>query len=187
MLYVIIRLKPMYHWWYATPQLEKCLTCHKGSWTCLKASQSLSYSHLRYTHTDLHSQTSQDSPSHTCSTSHSPFQPSSFILQSITSISRPSRNLFLLYSKAAPTPVPGSQLASCKVYDLNRTTQINPPRFILSNQHVNLHYSRVRQDWYFKTTVLKIICLVTLEHFEVKHTSLTPTSSFWKRSIFFFF
>lgn len=136
----------MCHQWYAIPQLEKCLTCYKGSRTCLKASQSLSYSHLRYTHTDPRSQTSQDSPSHTWSTSHSPFQPFSFILQSLTSISRPSNSAvshgppcFLLYSKAAPTWVPGSQFTSCKVYDLNRPTQINPPKFILSNQHTNLH------------------------------------------------
>lgn len=131
-----LRLKPVYHQQYATPQLEKLLTCYRSSWTCPKTPQSLSYSHLRYIHTDLHSQISQDSPV-TPGVLHIPlFSP--FILQRLTSVSSPSvlllsphTALFLFYSKAASTQAPGSQFASYKVHDFNITTQINPPKIYL--------------------------------------------------------
>lgn len=49
--YVITRLKPICHRWNALSQLGKCLACCTASQRCLEASQSLSYSHLRLTHT----------------------------------------------------------------------------------------------------------------------------------------
>lgn len=141
--YVITRLKPICHRWNATSQLGKCLTCCTASQRCLKPHRA---SATPTSDPPIHSQTPQDSPSCTRSPLHSPFQPFSFILQSLTSISKPSILLFLththsffFYSKAAPAWIRGRWFASCKACDLHRITQINSPKFILSNQHTNLH------------------------------------------------
>lgn len=71
--------------------------------------------------------------------------PFSAILQSLTSISKPSILLFLTHTLSllclslhnTPAWIPGSCFASCKACDLNRITQINSPKFILNNQHTN--------------------------------------------------
>lgn len=93
--YVITRLKPICHRWNAVSQLGKCLACCTASQRCLKASQSPSYSHLRLTHTPTDI---PGLPQLYLEPTAQPLSAFSVILQSLTSISKPSTLLFLTHN-----------------------------------------------------------------------------------------
>lgn len=139
--YVITRLKPIRHRWNANHSWENAWHAAQP----LKDASSLTEPQLpppqTHPYTHRHPRTPPAVPGVLCIPLFSPFL--SFFkawpafLNLLLFLTH--THSFFFYSKAAPAWIRGRWFASCKACDLHRITQINSPKFILSNQHTNLH------------------------------------------------